>query len=303
MVPSALKSLLTGISLESIEEYIPEIGITVLFIIFLKQIKYYPPFKKAVCFCTGLIFVSWAFSFKESSAKQDHNLESEKTYQPVTYFSSPSPEPEIKRHYLDNWWENLTPEWRNLLEEYVPNHLTQYELLNQITQLEELDLTHQNLSHLEPLAELKNLKRLVLKNNRISDLSPLIELNELVVLDLENNQISDISPLIHLNNLAILNLSYNRIYNIEALDYLKQLTFLNLSNNRIEEIWYLDQHSRLKYLDLSNNRIREFFHLYRLTQLIQLNILNNPVEHDLAIRDLKKKLFQTEIIQDKTKRF
>ena len=67
--------------------------------------------------------------------------------------------------------------------------------LAELTNLEELDISENDISDLTPLSGLKNLKYLYLYSNNISDISPLAELTNLERLDLRYNEgITDYSP-------------------------------------------------------------------------------------------------------------
>ena len=87
------------------------------------------------------------------------------------------------------------------------------EALSKIKEAEESGGTWLDLSackitdlYLLPLAELTNLEDLDLSYNEITDLSPLADLTNLEDLDLSSNEITDLSPLARLTNLKCLNL-------------------------------------------------------------------------------------------------
>jgi len=107
------------------------------------------------------------------------------------------------------------------------------QVLRYSTDLEALDLGHNEISDLSVLANLTNLKILILADNWISDLSPLAELTNLQYLELFMNRITDLSPLSGLSNLLDLNICSNKI---EDLGPLYGMTSL-------ERLWY----SRNKY--------------------------------------------------------
>lgn len=84
-----------------------------------------------------------------------------------------------------------------VLREIVP-------LLAKLTNLENLNLTANELTDISPLAELaalENLTYLSISANSVSDLSPLVALKGLTTLNIESGGITDISPLAELTAL------------------------------------------------------------------------------------------------------
>ncbi len=169
--------------------------------------------------------------------------------------------------------------------------------LSQFSQLEELDLSCNNISFVEKrinkpilypdLQELKRLKKLNLRHNEINYITPQIfSLKQLQELDLSNNKITSIPrEVCYLTNLQKLNLSSNKLDNpygsLEyfplALTELKQLRELDLSGNAItsipSEIAKLQQ---LQRLDLRRNKLISISdELAELQQLQYLNITLN----------------------------
>ncbi|MDE0484095.1 MAG: leucine-rich repeat domain-containing protein [Candidatus Poribacteria bacterium] len=88
------------------------------------------------------------------------------------------------------------------------SHSSVYNLtgLEHATQLTLLDLegywADHNISDITPLAQLTQLRELNLSHNNISDITPLAQLTQLRELDLSGNNISDLTPLAHLKNLG-----------------------------------------------------------------------------------------------------
>ncbi len=130
--------------------------------------------------------------------------------------------------------------------------------LTKHTDIENLDLSFNNIDDLRPLKRLIKLKSLWLSNNalmdrilntsfmgklssyisgeRESDLTTLANLKELELLDLSNNKVSSISFLKGLSKLNYLNISNNLVYNLSPIENLKNINYLNLSNNRIRDL-------------------------------------------------------------------
>ncbi len=84
-------------------------------------------------------------------------------------------------------------------------------VLKYCTDLEMLDLGHQDLTSVEPFTELTNLKVLILADNHISDISSLYKLTKMEYFEMFINRISDISVVKYMPNLTDVNFCWNRI--------------------------------------------------------------------------------------------
>ncbi len=96
--------------------------------------------------------------------------------------------------------------------------------LRYCTDLEMLDLGHNNISNIDGLRGLTKLKVLILADNRISDISALEDLKDLEYVELFLNKITDLTPLADKEKLVDLNLFYNPIGN--NYEVLKSMTWL-----------------------------------------------------------------------------
>ena len=76
--------------------------------------------------------------------------------------------------------------------------------IEQLTRLEALDLSHNEITDISPLAGLHGLRFLDLESNRIEDVSPLASLKRLQVLLLADNAVRDLSALAGLDSLQSL---------------------------------------------------------------------------------------------------
>ncbi|CBY08311.1 unnamed protein product [Oikopleura dioica] len=127
--------------------------------------------------------------------------------------------------------------------------------------LEELDISYNQLASLEDLSELPNLKSLIAKSNLIleTSLPPEIFHKELNVLDLQKNKLRAVPErLEEAEGLLVLNLADNQISEIP------QTTFVNLCD--------------LMHLDLSGNKLETLpAQMRRLSSLRIMNISNNPL--------------------------
>lgn len=93
------------------------------------------------------------------------------------------------------------------------------EPLKYCTQLEAIDLGHNNVSDLSFLTNWPHLKRLIIIDSRtpVTDLSPLAELNELEYVELFMQNITDLTPLANKPHLLDLNLCYNDVTDLTPL--------------------------------------------------------------------------------------
>ncbi len=105
-----------------------------------------------------------------------------------------------------------------------------------LTNLQYLDLTHNQIQDASPLSGLTNLQHLGLSHNQIQDASPLSGLTNLQHLGLSHNQIQDASPLSGLVNLKELFLENNEIYTIPDFVNLEKLEVLDIANNHIADV-------------------------------------------------------------------
>ncbi len=150
-------------------------------------------------------------------------------------------------------------------------------VLKNLTSLQSLDLSNNQISDISFLKGLTSLQSLDLSVNQISDISFLKGLTSLQSLDLSNNQISDISFLKGLTSLQSLDLSYNQISDISFLKGLTSLQSLDLSVNQISDISFLKGLTSLQSLDLSYNQISDISFLKGLTSLQSLDLSYNQI--------------------------
>jgi len=155
------------------------------------------------------------------------------------------------------------------------------------TNLQELQLSQNNISDLSPVASLTKLVVLdlgsyqyessMLLGNNISDISPLAGLTNLEELWLADNNISDISVLAGLTGLQELQLSQNNISDLSPLAGLTNLVNLELIGNNISDISPLAGHTNLEHLRFDNNNISDISVLAGLTNLIELGLGYNNI--------------------------
>ena len=101
--------------------------------------------------------------------------------------------------------------------------------LKYCTQLEAIDLGHNNVSDLSFLTQWPHLKILIIIDSQkpVTDLSPLAELNELEYVELFMQGITDLTPLANKPKLLDLNLCHNSVTNLTPL----------YSDTSLERLW------------------------------------------------------------------
>ncbi|MCK9223839.1 MAG: protein phosphatase 1 regulatory subunit 42 [Candidatus Muirbacterium halophilum] len=148
----------------------------------------------------------------------------------------------------------------------------------------------------------KNLENIDLSNNDISDISALSALTSVKALNLSGNKISDITSLANLSTINSLNLSGNGISDITSLAGLSNLENLSLSNTNISDLSVLLDMPNLKRIDLQNNpNITDYTILENLTGVVvntggeiipiitQLNVNHNRFDIPIAFTVLYKR--------------
>lgn len=161
-----------------------------------------------------------------------------------------------------------------------------YDFLERLKMLEELDLSFTNIGVLHPIQDLKYLTILYLHESQIQDLSPLQNLEHLQVLYLIENQIRDLTPLQNLKNLQEIDVSYNLVSNLTPLQGLPKLQILDVSENAILDLASLKNLPVLQVLDLTNNGVQEAEPLSKLQSLQELYISSNQIQDFTALQSL-----------------
>ncbi|EIN12330.1 L domain-like protein [Punctularia strigosozonata HHB-11173 SS5] len=137
------------------------------------------------------------------------------------------------------------------------NQLTSLTSFNHLLNLENLDISRNNIDSLRQLACLRHLRELRADGNQITSFDGLQRLDGLVKLSVQNNRISEIDfSEYRWNRLEMLNLSHNRVDHITELSTLSALISLNLDNNLLTELECEEPMPRLRILRVSNNKLQ-----------------------------------------------
>jgi small GTP-binding protein len=168
-------------------------------------------------------------------------------------------------------------------------HLLLNELPKELTNLshiEALDLSNNNIVNISIFKELVRLKKLNCNGNEISDISVLQNLVYLEHLSFSENKISDISCLQNLVHLSHLDFSFNQISDISYLQGLSNLTSLDFSSNQVSDISYLQELSNLTSLDFSFNQVSDISCLKKLNNLTSLDFSSNQVSDISCLQEI-----------------
>ena len=166
--------------------------------------------------------------------------------------------------------------------------LSEIELLQNFSQIEELELRDNHIEDILPLTGLRNLKVLDLRENFINDISPLQNLTALQELNLRENHLTCIDPLAELEQLEYLNIHSNQdVKSIEPLAGLLNLETLIMRNVPIdEEITALRHLTNLQRLNIRNCAISD---TYVLAELMAAGALQDDPEEGIeAVLDIRE---------------
>lgn len=140
------------------------------------------------------------------------------------------------------------------------NAIEDLDWLEGLTELETLNLAHNNISDTLGLEGLEKLEWLNLGDNPLTDkdLESIGELSNLKTLYLYNlNKITDVEPLSDCTKLTFLHLGGNsKLKSVKPLTSLKKLAYLRLNGTKVGDLSYFGKFTALKKLDLSRCPIK-----------------------------------------------
>lgn len=157
---------------------------------------------------------------------------------------------------LNDWWNGLSPVWKNLFGDYVKFKApVSPEDLHRIANLETIEAGSKNMGDLKALSMLGRLKTLTVTDAGITDIGPLQSANRLEKLNLSKNYISDIAPLQGLKKLQTLILENNPVKELDALNNITSIETLNVAGTLVKQLKPLETLANLKHLDISNTKV------------------------------------------------
>lgn len=136
------------------------------------------------------------------------------------------------------------------------NSLTGLTSYSHLLNLENLDISHNEVESLRQLGCLRHLRELKADGNNITSIDGLEHLDGLVKLSLQSNSI----PFVDFGHcrwsrLEMLNISYNQLDNVQGLSSLQSLVALNLDGNFLKDLEMKNPLPRLRILRVSANRL------------------------------------------------
>ena len=167
-------------------------------------------------------------------------------------------------------------------------------------QMTKLSCANKSIDNLGGLQNLTHLQQLNLSQNEIATIAPLENLTQLKKLNLAGNQIVDIKPLANLTKLTDLNLgpanklntSTNSIRDLSPIANLTALQKLDASYNQISDISVISSLINLVSLQLNHNQIRDIGHLQALNLAHSSNLSGNDNITCAALNELETNLYQ-----------
>lgn len=181
--------------------------------------------------------------------------------------------------------------------------------LKQLTKLQTLTLSQNQIDDISALSGLTELSYLQLADNKIKDLTPLKNLSKLKSLFLDGNPIEDFTPLFSLKGLTTLSLN-NITLSAEQLKQIKDAlpnceitnemeapkevklgsktvsvdeTNVSLANEGLTDIKDISWLTKMEILDLSGNSVRDLTPLNKAITLKQLNLRGNGASNISAL--------------------
>ncbi|KAL5501530.1 NUD1 [Sanghuangporus vaninii] len=192
----------------------------------------------------------------------------------------------------------------------VSNALTSLTSFGHLRNLENLDISHNDIDSLQQLKCLSHLRELRADGNKITELDGLEDFDGLLKLSVESNQLHGA----HLakfrwSRLELLNLNNNQIETVTGLDAVPALVSLNLDNNFLSTLDQTEDEAeqdrvksrdlrilhKLRTLRLSGNRLR-YLNVARFPNLRTLYVDNNcladggPIQRGQGQRRLPRRL-------------
>ncbi len=155
-----------------------------------------------------------------------------------------------------------------------------------LSELEEIDLSGLGISDIRLLEKCTNLQSLELGGTQISDLEPIKGLSKLEILSLNKTQVSDLEPIKELGILKGLNLSRTQVSDLEAIKGFGSLEVLGLNGTKVSSLESIKGLSSLRWLYLTNTQVSGLEAIKGLGSLQGLYLSKSKVSGLEAIKGL-----------------
>jgi Leucine-rich repeat (LRR) protein len=136
------------------------------------------------------------------------------------------------------------------------------ELPENLANVQKLKLTNWEIDGIKEIpsiiSELTNLQYLDLSGNNISDLSKIKCLTNLQYLFFNGNKLSNLEKIENLTNLISLELRGNNLSNLKGIERLANLRHLDVSGNNLSELKGIEMLTKLEFLSIGHNNFKSF---------------------------------------------
>lgn len=181
----------------------------------------------------------------------------------------------------------------NLIEDVSP--------LSKLYDLEQINLSVNEISDISALKDLKSLKDVGFTSNNISDISVIVNWIKLKMFAIGYNKITEIPSLKDLPDIEDILLQNNNIRDISALSGVTTIKRVSLGHNSIEKGLILNNMSSLEVLDVQFNKISDISGLINLPSLKVLDLNNNElsqINNQTILQGLTALFLRTNKISD-----
>lgn len=172
--------------------------------------------------------------------------------------------------------EPYEPYWEHLKEISLKGKRLKsvHKLDNFCERLRDLDISHNQISHLEGVpGTVQNIR---INNNCLSDMTAWGHLTNLQYIDVSNNNLESLSSLKCLFHLRNLRADNNKITSLDGIDQLNGLLILRMRNNHVRYLNF--QKTKLQLLmelDLRSNLVCTLENIHELRSLTDLDLVDN----------------------------
>lgn len=153
--------------------------------------------------------------------------------------------------------------------------ITSLKGLENFTNLQELDLSENNIKDISPILEINGITKLNLNGNKVENIMSLVEEPELTELYLSRTGLSSIDFMSKLSKIQILNISNNTISNLQSINNMPTLQTLNVSNNKnLTSMEDILKRTSIKELNISSTGITDLTGIEVMSNLESLDASN-----------------------------